>query len=161
MLKREKSDFQQTSGPRLRSDSHYACHLSLDLQCLSDSALGSFSCGHMTRFTSSLLFPRGILSFNSGLSSQRKCPVVPMMLQCISSCKTLREFFSPLPWHLHTILEFLSAQILVSHFCSVESLRWAICRLSVPFTITIVYQIICNKPKSEPKPRCAFADKGI
>lgn len=101
------------------------------------------------------------LGLNSGLSSQRKCPVVPMMLQCRSSCKTLREFFSPLPWHLHTVLEFLSAQIRASYFCSVESLRWAICRLSVPFTVTIAYQIICNKPKSEPKPRCAFADKGI
>ncbi|CAH6778192.1 Man1a [Phodopus roborovskii] len=38
-------------------------------------------------------------------------------------CKIPWEFFLGLPWHLHTMLEFLSAQIFASYFCSGESLR--------------------------------------
>lgn len=167
MLKREKSDFQQTSGPRRRSDSYYACHLSLRsamsvylILHLVPSAVGTCPASPPDCSFLVISYP---LSLNSGLSSQRKCPVVPMMLQCRSSCKTLQAFFAPSPWHLHTILEFLSAQILASYFCSAESFGKAIsmCLYPKPFTVTIVYQIICNKSKSEPKPRCAFADTGI
>lgn len=135
MLKREKSDFQQTFGPRLRSNSHYVCQ-PLSLICnvclilhLVPSAVGT--CPDSPPHCSFLVISYP-LSLNSGLPSQSKCPVVPMMLQCRSSCKTLREFFSPLPWHLHTILEFLSAQILASYFCSYFlPFRKAICWLSM------------------------------
>lgn len=100
------------------------------------------------------------LRLNSGLSSKRKHPVMPMMPQWRSLCKILRDFF--LRWHLYAILEFISAQAFASKFCSVESLRKVNCCHSMLVTpchsVAIAYQIMCNKYKSA---RCAFADIGM
>lgn len=93
-----------------------------DLQCLSDSALGSFCCGRMPSFTSSLLYPHDILSFKPQLWA-----LLPEEVSCGLWCCNVdpRARHSRNSSHLCLGIYIpywsLSAQILASYFCSVES----------------------------------------